>query len=155
MIEALYHCIRAHEEVMAEKRATRPGYDDSWAAENLDTARSLLERAMTNAGIGGDRRALAIAAWDRGLQPDVIEAVRAGLGQRFVASGQPSEQIRAFLKLFFVDREYQTSDGLVFYGGASLCLHWAQSIGLDPNQLVGELAEEMANEQDAASEGVK
>lgn len=152
-MELPYHWIKSHEEAIDLRSASRPNYDPTYAQEAVASARRVLDGAMDNAGVGGNTKPLIFAAWDRGLEPDAINAVRSGIASKLAENGQASAQIKDILRLFMMDSQYMVDGQLLLYGGAALCLHTAQSAGLDPMALFGELTEEVETTLQPAAQG--
>ncbi|MCG3775350.1 MAG: hypothetical protein JW395_2182 [Nitrospira sp.] len=136
--ELIYHCILSHEERVQQFQASTPAYDPQSAYRVIEASRSLLERHLEKAGLVGTKRDLAFAYWDRGLQQDAIESVRAGFAEKVRDNIENKNVLRQILELFIMGARVPGENGVGFYGGASCCLHVAHSAGLSANELIKE-----------------
>ena len=138
--ELLYHCIRSHEERVRELQASKPGYDPQAAHRAIEASRASLDQFLELVGLVGVKRDLVLSYWDRGLQRDVVRAVRFGFAEKIRADPKKWNGLVGVFHHFVNDPEYQSESGVTLYGGASLCMQVAHEAGRDPNDLIREVA---------------
>ena len=72
--------------------------------------RAMLDRLLARGDLVGLKREMTFAFWERGLQPDVTEAVRKALAAKIRDDVDGENILLGALKLFLPDPGYQ-SDG--------------------------------------------
>ncbi|MSP74492.1 MAG: hypothetical protein EXR12_00005 [Rhodospirillaceae bacterium] len=137
-LELSYHCIRLHEEALKELQVSSAHFDPRKTLEIITDARAMLDRLMAKCDLVDLKREMAFAFWERGLQPDAAEAVRNSLAERIHDDDDGKDVLQATLKFYLRDPGYRSEQGLSLYGGAALCLHLAQSAGLDRDQILAD-----------------
>ena len=149
--ELLYHCIRSHEERVKELQSSRSGYDPHKALEIITEVRAMLDRLLARGDIVGLKREMTFAFWERGLQPDVAEAVHNSFAKRIRDDEDGKPTLLIALKLFLPDPGYQFEGGIALYGAAALCMHLAQLAGADSNQVLKDALEQLQEPADRAA----
>lgn len=140
-LELSYQCIRMHEEGLKELQASKPKYDPRKTLEIVGEARAMLDRLMAQCDLVGLKREMAFAFWERGLQPDAVEAVRNAFAAKIRDDSEAQRVMLTMLKFYLPDPGYRSKRKLVLYGGAALCVHLAQLAGMDRDQVLKDALE--------------
>ena len=143
LLELCYQCNRLHEEGLKELQASKPGYDSRAALEIIGEVSALLDRLMAKSGLAGPKREMAFAFWERGLQPDAVEAVQDGMAAKIRDDADGQRTMMEVLKRYMPDPGHQSERGVTFYGGAALCIRLAELAGLDRDQVINEAFEQL------------
>jgi hypothetical protein len=125
-----------HEEGLKELQAAKPKYDPRKTLEIVAEARAMLDRLMAKCDLVGLKREMAFAFWERGLQPDAVEAVHNAFAAKIRDDSDAQRVMLTTLKFYLPDPGYRSKRKLVLYGGAALCVHLAQLAGMDRDQVL-------------------